>query len=244
MNQTVKNKSKDPMGAAIEEYYHTGESARLRVLSSMFDEDEIPVRTLFRSFEEMPHLEQTALQMAAGTILDVGAGAGCHSLALQAMNKDVRALEISELSVNVMRERGVEQVLQEDFFSEKLVGPYDTILMLMNGSGIIGEMSNMPRFFAQLDRLLSPKGFVLLDSTDLSYLYEDEEGFIDLTGVDNYYGEVDFQMRYKGLRSDTFNWLYIDFETLNEEAKKYGYVASLIELGEDGNAFLAKIEKA
>ena len=108
---------RDPMGRAIADYHRDGKAARLRVFSPMFDEDEIPVATLFRTLDEMPDIEREALLTAAGAILDVGAGAGCHALALQAMEKQVTAIDISPLAVATMRERGVKDVREQDFFT-------------------------------------------------------------------------------------------------------------------------------
>ena len=65
----------------------------------MFDEDEIPVETLFRDYDSMPPLEHHALDLVKGRTLDVGAGAGCHSLVLQERGIDVDAIDISPLSV-------------------------------------------------------------------------------------------------------------------------------------------------
>ena len=53
----------DPMGRAIKEFFMTGRAVRLRVFSPMFDEDEIPVKTLFRREEDMPFIERKALSM-------------------------------------------------------------------------------------------------------------------------------------------------------------------------------------
>ena len=184
--------NKDPMGRAIADYHRNGSAARLRVFSQSFDEDEIPVKTLFRSRDEMPAVEQEALRLASGLILDVGAGAGCHSLALQEMGKTVMAIDISPLAVETMRERGVKDSRVQDFFT--LDGHFDTILMLMNGIGIVGTLSRMPAFFMQLDHLLTPGGQLLCDSSDICYIFEDEDGFIDLTGVDGYYGELNYWM--------------------------------------------------
>ena len=96
------------MGRAIVEYYKTGKAGKLRVLSSMFYEDEIPVATLFRTYEEMPALERTAMDLCKGRTLDVGAGAGCHSVVLKERGLDVMAIDISQLSVDVMKERGID----------------------------------------------------------------------------------------------------------------------------------------
>ena len=146
------NRKRDPMGRAISDYFTTGKAAKLRVFSPMFEEDEIPVTTLFRTFEEMPETERKALDLAKGRTLDVGAGSGCHSLVLQQRGIDVTAIDISHLSVLTMQQRGVKKVLEQDFFT--LTGQYDTILMLMNGIGIVGTLDRLPVFFQQLDKIL------------------------------------------------------------------------------------------
>lgn len=219
---------KDPMGAAILDYLEHGKADKLRVFSSQFDEDEIPVRTLFRTEKQMSPLERTALQLASGRILDVGAGSGCHSLALQAAGKEVEAIDISPLSVEAMRRRGVGQAVQANLFSDSFCGAYDTLLMLMNGSGIIGRLENLPAFFRKAKQLLRPGGSILMDSSDLRYLYEDEDGsfVIDIAG--DYYGEVDFRMQYKQVEGDPFDWLYIDFQTLSLYAAQNGFTAELV----------------
>ena len=231
---------KDPMGRAIADYHATGKASRLRVFSPMFDEDEIPVETLFRPLDGMPAFEQKALELACGDILDVGAGAGCHSLALQQMGKHVTAIDISPLAVATMRERGVADVREQDFFT--LDGRYDTILMLMNGIGIVGSLSRMPAFFMQVDRLLAPGGQLLCDSSDICYIFEDEEGIIDLTGIDGYYGELTYQMQYKGIKGEPFPWLFIDPETLREQAQAHGFACEVVSRGSHYD-YLARITR-
>ncbi len=219
----------DPMGQAIADYHATGKASRLRVFSPMFDEDEIPVATLFRTRDEMPGIEQEALKVASGHILDVGAGAGCHTLALQAMEKRVTTIDISPLAVETMRQRGVKDVHEQDFFS--LDGQFDTILMLMNGIGIVGTISRLPAFFMQVDHLLAPGGQLLCDSSDICYIFEDEDGIIDLTGVEGYYGELSYQMQYKSIKGEPFPWLFIDAETLREHAAAHGFHCDILMRG-------------
>lgn len=232
MKTTLLPPNKDPMGQAIADYFNRGKAAKLRVFSSQFDEDEIPVDQLFRSYDDMPALEQKALQLAKGKILDCGAGSGCHTLALQAMGKEVQAIDISPLSVEVMQKRGIKQAFQINLFDEHYLEKFDTILMLMNGSGIIGKLENMPAYFAKMKQLLNPDGCIYMDSSDLRYLFEDEDGsfLIDLAG--DYYGEIDFQMQYKQTKGDAFDWLYIDFQTLSHYASENGFTAELIAEGE------------
>lgn len=240
METIILPAEKDPMGAAIADYFNHRKADRLRVFSSLFDEDEIPVKQLFRSMQVMPLLERTALQMAKGHILDVGAGSGCHALALQEMEKEVCAIDISPLSVDVMKKRGVKDCRLINLFDETFTESFDTILMLMNGSGIIGKLSNMPAFFQRMKRILRPNGCILMDSSDLRYLFEEEDGsmLIDLAG--DYYGEIDFQMQYKEIKGEPFDWLYVDFQTLSLYASECGFKAELVKEGKHYD-YLAKL---
>ncbi len=242
MQISLLTPDKDPMGAAIADYYANGKATKLRVFSSMFDEDEIPVKQLFRNFDQMPEAEREALRISTGKILDVGAGSGCHSLALQEMGKEVKAIDISPLSIETMQKRGVKDVALQNFFSQQFTGSFDTILLLMNGSGIVGRIANLPIFFQTIKRLLAPGGCVLMDSSDLRYLFEDEDGNLDIDPEDDYYGEVDFRMQYKNIKGDSFDWLYIDFQTLSLHAANNGFKAEMIKEGEHFD-YLAKIHR-
>ena len=257
------NSKMDPMGRAVADYWNarssesrqarldgrvatskdevkTKKADRLRVFSPMFEEDEIPLTTLFRKYENMPEIERKALDLATGKTLDVGAGSGCHSLVLQEKGIDVTAIDISPLSVETMKERGVKKVLEQDFFT--LEGQYDTILMLMNGIGIVGTLERLPEFFRQLDKILAPGGQVLCDSSDISYVFETEDGIIELPEYMSYYGEHSFQMQYKDTIGEPFDWLYIDADTLRERAARNGYAVEVKAEGEHYD-YLARITK-
>ena len=229
------------MGRAIADYWKNGKAGRLRVFSPMFEEDEIPVATLFRTYEDMPEIERKALDMVKGRTLDVGAGSGCHSLILQQRGVDVTANDISPLSVEIMRKRGVKKVLEQDFFT--LEGQYDTILMLMNGIGIVGRLERMPEFFRHLDRILTPGGQLLCDSSDISYVFEDEDGNIEYPDGMTYYGELNYQMQYKDTIGKPFDWLYIDIDTLRKMAEENGYEVEVMAEG-DHYDYLARLRLA
>ena len=240
MATTILIPEKDPMGAAISDFFNLHRADRLRVFSSQFEEDEIPVKELFRSMPSMPMLERTALQMATGQILDVGAGSGCHALALQDMGKEVCAIDISPLSVEVMKQRGVKDSRLINLFDDTFSESFDSFLMLMNGSGFIGRLSIMPVFFRRMKRILRPGGCILMDSSDLRYLFEEEDGSIVIDLAGDYYGEIDFRMQYKSIKGDTFDWLYIDFQTLSLYASECGFKAELVKEGKHYD-YLAKL---
>lgn len=240
MKYTTIDSIHDPMGAAIRDYHLRSKAARLRVMSSMFDEDEMPVDHLFRTFDDMPHLEQKALNMAYGKVLDIGAGAGCHALALQERGMDVKAIDISPLSCEVMKERGIKDVECVNLFCKQLQGKYDTLLLLMNGTGIAGKLSQLPALLNRLKELLSEEGQILIDSSDLKYIYENEDGSMDIDLNAPYYGEVDYQMQYRDIKGEPFDWLYTDPMLLASVSKQCGLQCQIIEQGEHYD-YLAKL---
>ena len=239
MKHSTTSKEKDPMGRAISDYFHTGKAGKLRVLSSMFYEDEIPVPTLFRTHEEMPIQEQKAIELCRGRVLDVGAGSGCHSIILKENGLDVVAIDISELSIEVMKERGID-ARNINYFDETFNEKFDTILFAMNGIGIVGKVDNLGEFFRSAKRLLAPGGQILLDSSDIKYVFMDEDGAMDIDLAAGYYGEIDYKMRYKNITGEQFDWLYIDFDTLSMYAEEHGFCCEKCRDGEHYD-FLARI---
>lgn len=240
MNTTTISPSHDPMGSAINDYYKNGRAAHLRVLSSMFEEDEMPIAHLFRSEQEMPQLEKRALTLVRGRVLDVGAGAGCHALALQEHGFEVKAIDISPLSCDVMKARGIEDVECVNLFDTQLQSKFDTILLLMNGTGIAGKLSRLPLLLNRLKELMAEGAQILIDSSDLKYIYENEDGSMDIDLGGNYYGEVDYQMVYKNVKGDSFDWLYVDPTLLTASCKQCGLKCEIIEEGQHYD-YLARI---
>lgn len=231
----MKHQKIDPdiFGMAIKNYYDSADEEDIIVHSPDFDDDVIPVPYLFRSFSEMPALEQKALKLCSGRVLDVGCGAGSHALYLQNERRlEVVAIDTSTGACEVAEKRGVKEVENiafEDLSEEK----FDTILLLMNGIGIVGKMRKLDQFFEQLRNLLNKNGQVLLDSSDLIYLFDPEEdGGIWVDAAQGYYGELNYSLSYKGKSSKSFDWLYLDFDSLSLAASKNGFSCSLIQKGE------------
>ena len=211
----------DIFGKAITSYYETGDDEEIVVHSPDFDDDVIPVPYLFRSFKEMPKLEQTALKLCRGKVLDVGCGAGSHTLFLQKeRNLQVTAIDTSPGAIEICKKRGIHDarnIAFEDLSGEK----FDTILLLMNGTGIVRKMRFLDKFFQQLKRLLAANGQVLIDSSDLIYLFDtDEDGGVWVDTSRGYYGELTYRLSYKGETSKEFPWLYLDFDSLYLAATK------------------------
>jgi len=229
---------KDLFGQALYDYWHHNEPEDMLTWTNLTGKEVLPVSYLFRSFDEMPAPEQKALKMSRGKILDVGAGSGLHSIWLQEQGKEVTALELSTISCRLMKERGIDNVIQADFF--QFSGQkFDTILFLMNGVGIVEKAMYTDKLFQKIDELLAPGGQALIHSSDLKYLYEKAGGY--LIPKEGYYGDLKFFLSYKG-ETESFDWTYIDEQSLAGFARQNGFSVQKVAESEYGD-FLLKITK-
>lgn len=228
---------KDLIGQAIQDYFHNNSPEDIQTESSVSELDVLPIAHLFRTYSEMNKIEKKALDLALGKVLDVGAAAGPHSLYLQNERKlQVTALDISPLSIQICEKRGIKNAVCSSLlnFNED---KFDTILLLMNGTGIFEKFDKIGIYLEKLKSLLNEDGQILIDSTDIIYMYDDING-ISLP-IDTYYGEVDYYVYYKGKEEDPMTWLYLDFGNLKRIAKKHGLKAKKITT--NGYAYLAQL---
>ncbi len=231
---------KDLFGKAILDYQTHNSPEDLITETSISEADEMSVAYLFRSFAEMPQLEQKALQLATGKVLDVGCGAGSHALYLQEKGFDVTAIDISANAIKTCELRGLKKAKVHDIM--QLEGDqYDTILLLMNGAGMCGRLKNISNFLQKLKTLLTDTGQILVDSSDIIYMFdEDEDGAKWIPTDVDYYGEVVFDITYKGEKENAFDWMYIDYNTLQNAAFANGFQCEVVLEGEHFD-YLAKL---
>lgn len=230
----------DPFGQAIHDFNLKGKAADLVINSNYTEDEKIPTSYLFRGEKEMPRLEQFALKQCRGKILDVGASAGCHSIILQKKGFNITALEKSELAAEVMKGRGIQKVICEDIYSFSGES-YDTILLLMNGTGIGETIEGLKKLLLHLKSLLSETGQIFIDSSDIKYLFKEEDGslWIDMANA-NYYGEMEYEVSYKNSESK-FKWLFVDAITLEKIASEVGFQYKTVAEG-DHHDFLAQLK--
>lgn len=231
----------DAYGMGLMAYMNGDTKAKFTVESDLAETEVWDVATFFRGYKEMPQLEQKALSLCKGRVLDVGAGTGSHALWLQENDFDVEAVDISHGAADVMRKRGLHNVVECDFFAMH-DRKYDTLLMLMNGGGIVGTIDRLPMLFTKAAELLADDGQILLDSSDLIYLYEDEDGSVSIDLNARYYGEIEYVMSFGQVRGDKFPWVFIDFDTMQAAAEAARFVCEKI-YEDEHYQYLARIYK-
>jgi len=236
------NQNEDILGEALLKFQNKGERSELLIKGKDLEADEMDVSYYFRSYSEMPDIEQKALSLCRGKVLDIGAGAGSHALYLKEQEFDVCVMDSSPGAVEVMKLRGLSCVYLSDAI-ESIDQKFDTLLLLMNGIGISGTLGALPDFVASMFTILNDNGQIIFDSTDLRYLFEEEDGsmWLDLNAA--YYGEMEYQYSLKGRDGKVFDWLYIDENTMNEVCNALGFAMKVV-FRADPYHYLAVITRA
>jgi SAM-dependent methyltransferase len=236
----------DPHVRALLAFESGDENASITVLDDLGDVESYPAAWFFRSEEELPALEVRALELCRGGVLDVGAGAGCHSLVLQQRGHSVCAVEILPEMIELLRRRDVRDARTGSVFHPP-AGRWDTVLMLMNGWGLPGTLAGLERFLFDVDRLVAPGGQIIADSTDMRHLASDTSTHGDtrppLREDGRYVGEIQFQLEFAGRRGDPFSQLYVDPDTLTALARQAGWKVEIVERGEHGH-FLSRLRRS
>jgi SAM-dependent methyltransferase len=217
---------KDLFGQALIDYQNGNYTEDIITSTSISDEDVLPLPYLFRDFKDMPKLEQTALKLCKGSVLDVGCGAGSHSLYLQNHHFQVKAIDISKGAIEVAKQRGILDTEVLNILEE--TKSFDTILLLMNGTGVFQKLVYVSKYLSYLKSLLKPNGQILIDSSDIKYMYEDNDGGFWMDTNANYYGELDYFLSYKNEKETPIKWLYLDFETLKLACETVGLTCELV----------------
>lgn len=233
----------DIFGLAFKDYLSGDREGRI-VVKTVFpgftEVDELPVSYFFRCYDLMPEWEQLALSMCNGVVLDSGAGAGAHAIELQKRGLDVYAIDISEGAVQTMRERGVNRAFCIDFM-DVTTRKFNTILFLMNGVGMARSLPGLKRLLTHARSLLVPGGVVLLESTNVLYMYKETDGSLCVPMGDKYYGEIDYQLTYKNHNGAPFPWLFVDMDNLTGIAESCGFGIKMLYEGETDN-YLAALQ--
>ena len=239
----MRAQSMTPYGMALLDYFNGDKEARVTMHRDDGAHYELPVSIFFQEEPQFSTIEQKALALCRGKILDVGAGTGKHSLVLLKKGFTVDSVDISPEAVEIMTKRGIKHARCSNIFDFR-EGRYDTILMLLHGVGMVETLDGFRRFLNHAENLLNPKGIILFDTLDVrvtedpgNLAYQEKN-----KKQNRYIGEIHLQFEYKGEMGSPHSWLHLDPDTLEDEVSKQGWQKEIIHREPWGD-YLAKLLK-
>jgi SAM-dependent methyltransferase len=230
-----------PYGLALLAHFQGQTAAELTIRRDDGVEAPLAVKHYFRAEAEFTRIEFEALRHSRGNVLDIGAGTGSHSLALQSESLPVTAIDISPHAAAIMAERGVRSAHQADVFTYR-GGPFDTLLLLGHGIGMVEDLAGLDRFLIHARTLARNDGQLLLDSLDvgrsldpMNLAYHEAN-----RRAGRYIGEIRMQIEFLGKPGPFCGWLQVDSRTLAEHADRAGWRCETILEAENGE-YLARL---
>jgi SAM-dependent methyltransferase len=232
-----------PFGLALLAYAEGNTRAELIIRRDDGQETPVPVSLFFREPAKFTPIDKAAIAHCTGHVLDVGAGSGLHSVVLRDKGLAVTAIDISPHAVEVMKRRGLPDVHCADVFNFQ-AGPFDTLLMLGHGIGMVENIAGLDRFLALAPDLLAERGQVLLHSLDVRLT--DDPGNLAYHEANRkagrYVGEIRLQSEFDGQKGPYCGWLHVDPETLTEHAEAAGWRCEVIHQ-EDCGDYLVRLTR-
>lgn len=218
-----------PFGLALIDYFKGESQAEILVRRDDGLAAPLPAGIFFRTPDQFTPLEQLALEHCSGSVLDVGAGSGLHSLVLQETGLPVTAIDISPQAVEIMQQRGVRDTRRADVL-EFEGGPYDTLLLLGHGIGMVEDLEGLDQFLRHAHRLVREGGQILLDSLDVTRSDEPRNRAYHAAnrGAGRYVGQTRIRFEYKNLIGPECGWLHVDPGTLARHAKQAGWICTTL----------------
>ncbi|MBI4717636.1 MAG: methyltransferase domain-containing protein [Planctomycetes bacterium] len=233
-----------PFGSALLAYARGDTEARLVIRRDDGTGTPIPAAAFFRDESEFTLIDRLVLENCAGAVLDIGAGTGRHSVALQRRGFRVTAIDVCPEAVSVMRTRGLADVHCADMFTFR-GGPYDTLLLLGHGIGMVETIAGLDRFLGHARSLLHDGGRVLLDSLDVRATDDaDNLAYQEANrSCGRYAGEIRMRFEFQGVVGPSCGWLHVDPGTLTEHAAAAQWTCDVLLCDATGN-YLARLTSA
>lgn len=214
------------------------------------DDDYIDVGSdfgqYFTEYKQWSALEKNAVDKAHGRILDIGCGAGRHSLYLQSRGFDVTGIDISPGAIKVCKLRGLQNAIVRpiDEIDKFKKNSFDTILMLGNNFGLFGSAENAKIILEKMFQITKPEAQIIAGTlnphkTDnkehLAYLrFNKRRGRMP--------GQIKMRIRYGKTVGEWFDYLFVSPEEMTAVIKNTNWQINHFIAPEESHYF-AVIEK-
>jgi len=205
-------------------------------------------KVYFSEHEDWPLVERRTIEFVQGRVLDIGCGAGRHSLHLQKKGFEVLGIDNSPLAIKVCRLRGLKKaeimaVEDVDFKPDS----FDTIIMMGNNFGLFGSFKKARRLLKKLYKMTSRKGLIIANTRDP--YKTDNPDHLEYQRLNKERGRMGGQLRirirFRKYVGRWFDYLIVSKTEMKEILNGTGWkIKKFIDSDEDSSIYIAIIEKS
>lgn len=224
----MKRKNNDAYGEELWGYYKFKKDFEIVERSDGYFGEPGFSSIYFSEFKDWNPLEKQAIKLAKGRILDIGCGAGRHSLYLQYKGFPVVGIDKSPLAVKICRLRGLKRVKQMRIDEVGTFRPnsFDTIIMMGCNFGLMGSRNNARRILKHFYRISSQKAMIICSTRDP--YQTDEKVHLAYHKLNRKQGrmggQIRMRIRYERCTSDWFDYLFVSKNDLISILKDSGWM--------------------
>jgi len=215
----------DAFGQGLWAHYNSKESFQIVERDDGYIDAMSPT-IYFSEHKDWPQSVQKAMEFAKGRVLDVGCGAGRHSLYLQETGLDVLGIDISPLAIEVCKLRGLRkaEVMSIDEVNFK-PNSFDTIIMMGNNFGLFHSSKKARELLNRFHKITSPNALIVAETRD-PYTTENPahlEYHRSNRKRGRMGGQVRIRVRFKKYATRWFDYLMVSKEEMREILRGTGW---------------------
>lgn len=234
----------DAFGHALDDYLRFGEGHEIIEREDGYI-DAASVAPYFDPPARWSGYERRAMRYVRGRTLDVGCGAGRVMLVLQDRGHPVTGIDVSPLAVRVCVERGAKDARLLRFAKvDASLGVFETVAMMGNNFGLLGEPDAARRLLRRLHRLMGPEGRIVATSNDVHRTtdpaHRDYQAENRRRG--RMAGLIRLRIRYRNRCTPWFDYLMVSPEEMRTVVRGTGWQVRRI-VSDGGAEYAAVIEK-
>ena len=212
--------NKDAYGQEIWAYYLGKPSFEIVERDDEYIDLSPGGKLYFAEYNDWPEFEKTAMKYVKGRVLDIGCGAGRHSLYLQEKGLDVLGLDNSPLAVKVCKERGLKNVkiMSIDEISQLKPNLFNTIIMMGNNFGLLGDFNKAKILLKKFHEITSSQAIIIASSNDP---YKTDNPFhLEYQELNRkkgrMSGQIRIRLRFLKFIGDWFDYLLVSKKVMKE----------------------------
>jgi SAM-dependent methyltransferase len=230
----------DAYGQQLWGYFKTGEPGNeiIERDDGLISRGQYGGKLYFSEYKDWQKIEKEALKYVRGRVLDIGCGAGRHSLYLQGKGFDVTGIDNSPLAIKISRQRGLKKarVIGIEEVGKFKPDSFDTVIMMGNNFGLFGSFRLAQTLLKKLHRLTSPNALIIAMTRD-PYTTTDpaHSAYHKLNRKRGRMpGQLRIRVRYKTVIGNWFDYLLVSKDELREILNGTGWGIERFIDGGDG----------